>query len=107
MLRYKTLVALTIAVATPALAAPQAEFGEADGVRFKYTTELHKGGVIHFAGVVLGSGDRFVLDVDRYGHVDGVFGENPVQYDVDKKVRDRVAAMLGEGVAVADATPQK
>ena len=107
MLRYKTLVALTIAVATPALAAAQTEYGEGDGQRFDYTTELQGNGVIHLAGVIRGSGEQFALDVDRSGHVVGRFGDSPVEYDVAKRLRDRVAANLGEGPAMAEATAQK
>jgi len=107
MLRYKTLVALTIAVATPALAAAQTEYGEGDGQRFDYTTELQGNGVIHLAGVIRGSGEQFALDVDRNGHVVGRFGDSPVEYDVAKRLRDRVAANLGEGPEMAEATARK
>jgi hypothetical protein len=48
-----------------------------------------------------------VLDVSKNGHVNGRFGEVPVEYNVSRRVRDTVAAQLGGGVAVADATPQK
>lgn len=50
MLRYKSLIALTIAVAAPALAAPQVEYGEGEGRRFALTTELQANGVIHLTG---------------------------------------------------------
>lgn len=107
MLRYKTLVALTIAVATPAFAAPHTDHGEVDGQKFEYTSELQANRVIHFAGVMQGSGKRFSLDLARNGHVEGSFGESAVEYDVAKKLRDKVAAELGEGPLVADATLRK
>ena len=107
MLRYKTLIALTIAVAAPALAAPQVEYGEGEGQRFDYTTELQGNGVIHMAGVIRGSGEQFALDVDKNGHVVGHFGDSPVEYDVAIKVRNQVAANLGEGPAMAEATARK
>jgi hypothetical protein len=107
MLRFTTLVALAVAAANPAYAAPVKEYGEGDGQRFTYTTELKSNGVIHIAGVVLTSGDRFVLDVSKNGHVDGRFGDVPVEYNVSKRVRDTVAAQLDGGVAVAEATLQK
>lgn len=107
MLRYKTLIALTIAVAAPVLAAPQVEHGEGDGQRFDFTTELQGNGVIHLAGVIRGSGEQFALNVDRNGHVVGQFGDSPVEYDVAKVLRDKVAANLGEGPAMAEATARK
>ena len=107
MLRYQTLVALTIAVAAPALAGPKVESGEFDGEKFEYTAELKANGLIHFAGVLRASGEAFSLDVRKNGHVEGHFGETPVQYDVAKTLRDKVAAELGEGPVVADATLPK
>jgi hypothetical protein len=107
MLRYRTLIALTLGVATPALAGPKTEYGEADGERFEYTVELRAKGLIHFAGVVLNSGERFDLDLRKDGHVEGHFGPSAVEFGVDKKVRDKVAAELGEGTIVADARPVK
>ena len=79
MLRFTTLIAITIAAAQPAIAAPAKEYGQGDGERFEYTTELRANGNIHIAGVVLGSGQQFVLDVTPKGHVDGVFGDTPVR----------------------------
>lgn len=107
MLRHKILFALAIAVAAQALAAPQKEYGEADGQRFEYTSQLQGNGIIHFAGVIQGSGERFALDVDPDGHVEGHFGDRAIEYDVGKSLRDRAAAELNRGVAVAEATPQK
>jgi hypothetical protein len=103
MLRITTLAVLTIAAAQPAFAAPVKEYGQGDGVRFEYTTELRANGVIHIAGVLLDSRESFVLDVTPKGHVDGAFGETPVEYNVGKTIRDRVAAQLGEGPALASA----
>jgi hypothetical protein len=103
MLRFTTLVAISVVAAHPAYAAPAQEYGEGDGARFTYTTELKSNGVIRIAGIVLTSGDRFVLDVSKNGHVDGRFGDVPVEYEVGKRVRDTVAAQLNEGVAVAEA----
>jgi hypothetical protein len=104
MLRITTLVAITIAAtAQPALAASAKEYGQGDGERFEYTSELRANGVIHIAGVVLGSHEQFFLDVTRDGHVDGVFGITPVEYNVSKTTRDKVAAQLGEGPALASA----
>jgi hypothetical protein len=102
MLRITTL-AIAIAAAHPALAAPRLEQGQADGERFEYTTVLQSNGVIHFTGVILGSGEPFSLDVARDGHVDGRFGDRPVEFGVGKRVRDKVAADLGEGPEVAEA----
>ena len=107
MLRYKTLFAVTIAFATPALAAPQLEHGEGEGQQFDYTSELQASGVIHLAGVVRGSGEKFALDVDRKGHGLGSFGDRSVEYHVARTLRDRVAARMGEGPAMAEATPRK
>jgi hypothetical protein len=103
MLRFTTLAAIAIAAAQPALAAPHMEYGEGDGERFAYTTELRGDGVIHIAGHMVASGDAFVLDVRPNGHVDGLFGSSPVVYTVSKRVRDSVAQQLGEGRAVASA----
>jgi hypothetical protein len=107
MLRFTTLIALTIAAAQPALAAAPMEYGEADGYRFAYTTELRANGIIHFSGVMVESGERFVLDVRPNGHVDGSFGSSPVEYDVAKPLRDRLAAQLGEGPTLAVANAGK
>ena len=107
MLRYKILVALAITVGAPALAGPKTEIGESDGERFEYTAELQANGLIHFAGVMHGSGEQFDLDVARNGRVEGHFGDRAVDYFVAKKIRDKVAANLGEGPMVADATPRK
>jgi hypothetical protein len=105
MLRITTLVAITIAaVAQPALAAPAKEYGQGEGERFEYTTELRANGVIHIAGVILGSREPFFLDVTPKGHVDGAFGNTPVEYNVSKMTRDKVAAQLGEGPALASAS---
>ena len=103
MLRFTTLIAVSLAAATPALAAPPTEYGQGDGVRFEYTTELHASGYVHIAGVMLDSKEPFVLDVSPTGHVDGSFGMTPVEYDVSKKVRDSVVAELDQGRAVASA----
>ena len=103
MLRITTLLAITFVAAQPALAAPVKEYGQGDGVRFEYTTELRANGIIHIAGVVLGSHEPFVLDVTPKGHVDGAFGDTPVEYNVSKTVRDHVAAQLDEGRALASA----
>jgi hypothetical protein len=72
-------------------------------VRFEYTTELRANGVIHIAGTVIDSREPFVLDVTPKGHVDGAFGNTPVEYDVSQTTRDKVAAQLGEGPALASA----
>src|SRR3954451_2167710 len=104
MLRFTTLAAIAIAAAQPALAAPPMEYGTGDGERFAYTTELRADGVIHIAGFMVASGDPFSLDVRPNGHVDGHFGNAPVEYDVSKKVRDGVAEQLGEARAFAQAS---
>jgi len=103
MLRFTTLAAVLIAAAHPALAAPLKEYGEGDGERFEYTTELRANGIVHIAGTVLGSRQPFVLDVRPNGRVEGAFGNTPVEYNVGKSVRDRVAAQLDEGRALASA----
>jgi hypothetical protein len=103
MLRFTTLVAITIAAAQPAIAAPVTEYGQGGGERFEYTTELRANGVLHIAGVLLGSRQPFVLDVTPKGRVDGTFGDTRVEYNVGKAVRDRAAARLGEGPIVASA----
>jgi hypothetical protein len=103
MLRFTTLIAVSLAVATPALAAPPMEYGESDGVRFGYTTELRANGFIHIAGVMLGSKEPFVLDVSPKGQVDGKFGDVAVEYSVSTKVRDAVVAQLDQGRAIASA----
>ena len=104
MLRFTTFVAIAIAANTgPVLAAPVKDYFEGDGERFEYTTELRADGVIHFDGIVLGSRQQFVLDVAPTGHVTGSFGYTPVEYDVGKKLRDRVAANLAETPAFASA----
>ncbi len=104
MLRFTTLAALTIAAAQPALAAPAIEHGQGDGERFEYTSELRANGVIHIEGVVLGSRQPFALDVTPNGHVEGVFGNDSVEYSVSKTIRDREAARLGEGQTLASAS---
>jgi hypothetical protein len=103
MLRLTTLLAITIAAAQPAVAAPAKEYGQGDGERFEYTTELRANGVIHIAGVLLGSREPFTLDVTPRGHVDGVFGNTPVEFNVSKTIRDRVVAQFDEGRALASA----
>jgi len=107
MLRITTLFAIAIAAARPAIAAPHQGHGEADGERFEYSTKLETDGVIHYTGVILGSGEKFMLDVAKDGHVKGYFGERAVEYTVSKRVRNTVAAQLGEGPALAEATPAK
>jgi len=104
MLRFTTLAAIAIAMSQPAFAAPQMEYGDGDGERFAYTTELRGDGVIHIAGFMVASGDRFFLDVRPNGHVDGRFGSTPVDYTVGKRVRDEVAEQLGEGRAFVQAS---
>jgi hypothetical protein len=104
MLRLTTAVALSLAAAHPAVAAPVKHSGDADGERFEYSSELRNDGVIRINGVMLGSLQRFRLDVLRSGHVRGRFGIWPVDYQVSKATRDSVAAQLGEkGLTVADA----
>src|SRR6266536_3158443 len=102
MLRFTTLIAVSLAAAQPAHAAPHMEYGEGD--RFAYSTELRSSGVIHISGVMLATGDRFALDVRPNGHVDGRFGAVPVEYDVGRRMRDQVAAQLGDAPAVATAS---
>jgi hypothetical protein len=104
MLRFTTLAAIAIAAAQPELAAPHMEYGEGDGERFTYTTELRGDGVIHIAGFMVASGDPFTLDVRPNGHVDGRFGSTPVDYTVGKRVRDQVAEQLGEARAFVQAS---
>jgi hypothetical protein len=104
MLRFTTLAAILIAAAHPALAAPLTEYGEGEGERFEYTTELRADGIVHIAGVVVGSHQPFFLDVRPNGHVDGAFGNTSVEYNVGKKVRDTVVAQLDETHAVATAS---
>jgi hypothetical protein len=104
MLRFKTLIAATIAAAQPALAATPTQYGEGEGERFEYTTELRANGFVHIAGVVLGSRQPFVLDVSPTGNVGGYFGDVPVEYHVSKKVRDAVVAQIDQGQAVASAS---
>ncbi len=72
MLRFTALIA--IAAAHRVVAAAPMEHGEADGERFEYSTLLQGNGVIHLAGVVLGSNEDFVLHITRNGHVEGSFG---------------------------------
>ena len=103
MLRFTTLIAVTIGAAQPALAATPTSYGEGDGERFEYTTELRANGFVHIAGVVLGSHQPFVLDVSPAGNVVGNFGNVPVEYHVSKKVRDAVVAQIDQGRAVASA----
>jgi hypothetical protein len=104
MLRLTTAVALSLAAANPAVAAPVKHSGDADGERFEYSSELRNDGVIRINGVMLRSLQRFRLDVLRSGQVHGRFGMWPVDYQVSKATRDTVAAQLGEkGLTVADA----
>ena len=107
MLRFTTLFAIAIAAAHPAVAAPAKEYGEGQGERFEYTTELRANGFIHISGVMLDSHEAFILDVAPNGRVDGVFGETSVDYTISRKLRDSVAAQLGTGPALADATPAR
>jgi hypothetical protein len=104
MLRFTTLMAVAFAAATPALAAPVKQIGEGDGVRFEYASELRAGGIIRIDGVMLDTREHFRLEVARNGLVNGRFGMWPVTYRVSKETRDSLAAQLGEGTAVADAS---
>ena len=104
MLRFKTLIAVSIAAAHPALAATPTQYGEGEGERFEYTTELRANGFVHIAGVVLGSRQPFVLDVSPAGNVGGYFGDVPVEYHVSRKVREAVIAQIDQGRAVASAS---
>ena len=107
MLRLTTLTAIALAAAQPAFAAPAVEYGEGDGERFQYTTELRADGIIHIAGVMLGSREPFVLNMTPKGQVDGSFGDVAVEYRVSKHMRDRVAAQFVAGRSLAEATPQE
>ena len=101
MLRFTTLIAVSVAAAQPALAAPAKEYGAGDGVKFEYTTELRANGFIHIAGLVLDTREHFALDVSPDGHVDGSFGDSSVDYRVSKKLRDAVIAQLDQGRELA------
>jgi hypothetical protein len=94
MLRFTTLIAVSIAAAHPALATAPTEYGQGAGERFEYTTELRANGFIHIAGVLLDSREPFILDVSPTGHVAGNFGKVAVEYRMSKKIRDSVAAGL-------------
>ena len=107
MLRFTTLIAVSIAAAQPALAAGPVQYGEGDGHRFEYTTELRANGFIHIAGTVLDTAQPFVLDVSPAGAVDGNFGDVAVEYHVSKQIRDTAAAQLTAGPALAEASPTK
>src|SRR3954464_1901999 len=99
MLRFTTLAAIAIAAAQPELAAPHMEYGEGDGERFTYTTELRGDGVIHIAGFMVVSAAPFPRAVGPNAHVDGRFASTPVDYAAGKRVRDQVAEQLGEARA--------
>src|SRR2546423_15597812 len=88
MLRFKTLIAVSIAAAHPALAATPTQYGEGEGERFEYTTELRANGFVHIAGVALGSRQPFVLDLSPAGNVGGYFRDAPVEYHVSREARD-------------------
>jgi hypothetical protein len=103
MLRLTTAVASAIAVSQPALAEPAKYYGEGDGHRFEYSTELRDNGVIRFKGLMLDSREVFRLDLAPSGWVHGRFGDWPVSYRVKRAVRDRIAAELaGTPATVAE-----
>ena len=94
MFRFNALVALSLLIAGPAIAAnPNQTVFAADGEHFAYTTALGHG-AIRIDGQVVESGERFSLLVDERGQVSGTFGATPVDFTVSRLTRDRMYAEL-------------
>ena len=110
MLRLTITFASAILAAYPTLSEPVRHYGEGDGRRFEYTSELRDNGFIRIKGKLLDNREPFRLDVAPDGWVHGRFGDWPVSYRVERAVRNRVAAELGEQPAAiaetAAATPR-
>ena len=96
MLRFKSLLVLSVLVSQPALAAEsKPTVYEKDGQHFSYTMELSHG-LVRIRGQVLGTGQQFSLAVDRRGFVDGDFAGIPVSYSVSREEGDRLFRELGD-----------
>ena len=96
MLRFKSLLALSVLVSQSALAAESKPTSfESEGHHYSYTTELRHGEA-HIQGQVDDDGQQFSLAVDRYGRVSGEFGGMPVSYEVSNQERERLFKELGD-----------
>ena len=96
MLRFKSLLALSVLFSQSALAAEsKPTVFEKDGQHYSYTTELSRG-LVRIRGQVLGSGERFSLAVNRRGWVTGDFAGVAVSYDVPGEEGDRLFRELGD-----------
>ena len=94
MLRIK-LIAASIGLGlslTPALAQTRTSFSH-DGNTYKYSV-IPEGETIRLAGIVVDTGEKFELRVDKGGYVKGAFGPRPVSFRVSKRMRDRLAAKV-------------
>jgi hypothetical protein len=96
MLKFKSLLVLSVLVSQSALAAEsKPTVFEKDGQHYSYTTELSHG-LVRIRGHVLGSDEQFSLAVSRSGFVAGDFAGIPVSYSVSREEGDRLFKELGD-----------
>jgi len=96
MLRFKSLLALSVVISQSALAAEsKPTVFEKDGQHYSYTTELSNGMVL-IRGQVLWSGEQFSLAVNRRGFVAGDFADMAVSYRVPSEESDRLFRGLAD-----------
>lgn len=94
MFRIAALFVL-LTMTVPATAEHHDIKGEQDGVSFDYTAKLDSNRNLILRGTYTNTGEPFLFTVNPVGHVDGWVGENPVSFDVARKLRDRAVAELG------------
>lgn len=94
MFRIAALFVL-LTMTVPAAAERHDIQGERDGISFDYTAELDSNHNLVLRGTYTDTGEPFLFTVNQVGHVDGWVGENPVSFDVARKLRDRAVADLG------------
>ena len=96
MLKFKSLLVLSVLVSQSALAAEsKPTVFEKDGHHYSYTTELRHG-LVQIKGRALDTGEHFSLAVSRSGFVDGDFAGIPVSYSVSREEGDRLFKELGD-----------
>ena len=94
MLHIKLMSAFMVLgfMTAPAIAQIQSQFKN-DGSTYKYTV-ITDNGTLRYQGMVLETGQRFDLRVEKSGRVQGKFDGRHLSYRVSKKARDHIAARL-------------